>query len=215
MNGVAAVIHVTVENGLDLVNALAVNHVWAEPSCQSHVVICHVPNGVFGPNGRNVRSRVEAEQLQEIVTVRVRENAAEMISKSEHAIHQLVINYSLGQVGQSVVFHVVVREFKSDFKLAMTRHHHVMERTKFVSVHQEFVPNGLNGQSSVPVTRFAEAVLPQGPVNVLESASVMVQLNLRNLVIITNVLVGLIGHHGHLAPFHVVAWVFKIGHVLA
>ena len=49
-------------------------------------------NGVSGQNGKNARSLAEVEPLQEIEIVLVRENAVEMILKSEHAIHQLVIS---------------------------------------------------------------------------------------------------------------------------
>ena len=92
MNGADAVIHVTVENELDHVNVLVVNHVSERLFFQSHVVICLVQNGVSGQNGRNVRPLVEAEQPQEIEIVRVRENAVVMILKSEPVIHPLAIN---------------------------------------------------------------------------------------------------------------------------
>ena len=92
MNGADAVIHVTVENELDHVNVLVVNHVSERLFFQSHVVICLVQNGVSGQNGRNVRPLVEAEQPQEIEIVRVRENAVVMILKSEPVIHPPAIN---------------------------------------------------------------------------------------------------------------------------
>lgn len=163
-------------------------------------------NGVSGQNGKNVRSLAEVEPLQEIEIVLVPVNAAEMILKSERAIHQLVISLNLGQAGQIAVFHVVAREFRSDLKLAMTRQQHVMARMrKFGSVQQKFVPNGLNGPSTVPVTQYAEVVLPPEHVNAWVLANVRDQPNQRSLVIITSVLVGLIGLHGHLVLSRVVA----------
>ena len=74
---------------------------------------------------------------------------------------------------------------------------------KSVSVQQEFVPNGLNGPSTVPVTQYAEVVLPPEHVNVWVLANVMDQQNQRSLAIITSVLVGPTGHHGHLVLFRV------------
>ena len=216
MNGADAVIHVMVANGLDHVNVLVVNHVSERPSYRSHAVICPVQNGVSGQNGRNVRPLAEAEQLQEIATARVRENAVAMISKSELVIHQPVINCSRGQIGQNAVSHVVAREYRKDLKLAMTHHHRAMARMKkSVSVRLEFVLNGVNGPSTGPVTQFAEAVLPPEHVSAWESVSATDQSNLRNRAIIMSVRVGLIGLHGRPVPSHVEVLAFKIGHVLA
>lgn len=204
MNGEAAVIHVTVENEHDHVSVLAVNLVWARLSYQNHVVICPVQNGVSGQIGRNVRLLAEAEQLQEIETVRVLENAVVTISKSEPVIHQPAINYNLGQVGQIVLYHAVAREFRNDFELAMTHRLHAMAMMKkSVSVQLEYVLHGVSGPSTGPVTQFVEAVLPPDHANVLESVSATVQSNQRNHVIIMSVLVGLIGLLGHHVPFHV------------
>ena len=203
MNGADAVIHVTVENELDHVNVLVVSHVSERLFFQSRVVICLVQNGVSGQNGKNVRPLVEAEQPQEIEIVRVRENAVATISKSEPVIHQPVINCNRGQIGQNAVSHAVAREYKKDLKLAMTHHHHAMARMKkSVSVRLEFVLNGVSGPSTVPVIQFAEAVLPLEHASAWELESATDQSNLRNLVIIMSVLVGLIGLPGHPVPSH-------------
>lgn len=203
MNGADAVIHVTVANELDHVNVLVVNHVSERPFFQSHVVICPVQNGVSGQNGRNVRPLVEAEQPQEIAIVRVRENAVVMILKSEPVIHPPAINSNHGQVGQNAVCHAVAREYRKDLKHVMTHHHLAMVRMrKSVSVRLEYVLNGVSGPSTVPVTQFAEAVLPLEHAIAWELESATDQANLRNLVIITSVLVGLIGLPGHPVPSH-------------
>ena len=76
---------------------------------------------------------------------------------------------------------------------------------KSVSVQQEFVPNGLNGPSTVPVTQYAEVVLPPEHVNAWVLANVRDQPNQRSLVIITSALAGPIGLRGHLVLFRVVA----------
>ena len=110
----------------------------------------------------------------------------------------------------------MAREYRKDLKLAMTPQPHAMARMKkFVSVRLEFVLNGANGPNTGPVTQFVEGVLPPGHASAWVLVSVTVQSNLRNLVIITSVLVGLIGLRGHHVPSHAEVKAFKKGHVLA
>ena len=110
----------------------------------------------------------------------------------------------------------MAREYRKDLKHVMTHHHLAMVRMKkSVSVRLKFVLNGVSGPSTVPVIQFAEAVLPLEHVSAWELESATDQSNLRNLVIIMSVLVGLIGLRGHHVPSHAEVKAFKKGHVLA
>jgi len=102
------------------------------------------------------------------------------------------------------VSHVGAREYRKDLKHVMTHHHLAMVRMKkSVSVPLVFVLNGVSGPSTVPVTQSVEVVLPLEHASAWELVSAMDQSNLKNLVIIMSVLVGLIGLHGHPVPSHV------------